>query len=571
MGVAENRRHRTDAELVAFLDGEMDPAARRSVSDHLDLCWHCRTRASAFQTSMEHVTRVAQERSRRVSADPVLAERFFRRLDRQMSAPGSPVPRALRMHVYAVAAATALLVVIVAVGLESLLSPSPLASTAIRQQMEDLEEREAAPGAIRHQVYELDLEGTKPTLVKVRHRVEIWSDGSRQSIRLEGEEGALRYAAWRTQDRFLAERGHLAGNSPACSRLGECLTAEEAEAFAARLLRRQPSGRLRLAAGLFRDLERSGFTLEHEAVREGERIRLVARQKRGAFEDRAWLEVDPVRQIPVALGLFSETSSAAWKLVLSLEKEEEPPPALVPASAFIPEPLPVPARIGPPEPRRTEEENLDERELGVLAFTSRWRKPGERFRADRVSGQGIFLGGTVSSDERKNEIVRLLDAWPGLGFSVHSANSTAGVSGWCRLATEQLHEAGEYAWVMRRLQTQYARMDLAPELRTLRDRLTSEQTAGFIVAVEELDRLLRPIRGSSAQASFVVVKDAEDALGQLSSLIRNGCEAADGDTIPAFETEARGQMLGLIVTLKDFRWAIGMPDDPANRGENQED
>jgi anti-sigma factor RsiW len=47
MDVSENRKHRTDAELVAFLDGELETQARASVAEHLDTCWHCRARSGA--------------------------------------------------------------------------------------------------------------------------------------------------------------------------------------------------------------------------------------------------------------------------------------------------------------------------------------------------------------------------------------------------------------------------------------------------------------------------------------------------------------------------------------------
>jgi hypothetical protein len=142
-------------------------------------------------------------------------------------------------------------------------------------------------------------------------------------------------------------------------------------------------------------------------------------------------------------------------------------------------------------------------------------------------------------------------------------------TGWCSLASGHLLEAAENARVMQRLEEHYTKPDLAAELRTLRDRVAAEQTAGFASAIEELDRLLRPIRGS-APAAVVVVKGPLDALATLSGLIRRSCDAASGDQMPEFGVEARGQILGLIVTLKEFRWTIGMPVEPVRRVVNQE-
>jgi hypothetical protein len=579
MDVSENRKHRTDAELVAFLDGELETQARASVAEHLDTCWHCRARLSAFQASMESVARASDESSRRSPADPVSAARLLLMLERQITLPEAapPAQRIRYTPVYAFAAAAVVLALIVGAlftrpaGRQSA-PPQPLSAAAIRQQVEASEMHEAVPGVVRHQVYALELESAKPAKRSIQNRVEIWSDGRRQSIKLEGHTGMLRYAAWRAEGSVLAERGKFAGNRSARARLGECVSADEAEAFVTAFLRRQTSGRLRLAAGLFRELERSGFTLEQEALRLDGRVRLVARQKQESFQESAWLDVDPVRHAPVALGLSSETASAAWKLVLRLEKEESPPLAAVPADAFVPEsaatPVAVSTVVASVPDIAPVNEDFDQRELSAIAFTSRWRKPGEHLQVERLPDQGIFINGRVTDADRKSEVARLLDAWPGLSFSVQATGETA-TSGWCSVASAHLFEAAETARVMERLEQHFTKPELAAELRALRDRVATEQTAGFASAVEELDRLLRPIRGS-APAAVVVVKGPLDALATLSSLIRHSCDSASDGLMPEFGVEARGQILGLIVTLKEFRWTIGMPVEPSRRVVNQE-
>jgi anti-sigma factor RsiW len=40
----EPRRHCSDEQLLAWLDGELQPTAARWVQSHLKICWECRAR-----------------------------------------------------------------------------------------------------------------------------------------------------------------------------------------------------------------------------------------------------------------------------------------------------------------------------------------------------------------------------------------------------------------------------------------------------------------------------------------------------------------------------------------------
>jgi hypothetical protein len=381
--------HLTNPELVAFLDGECPDASRPATTAHLEACWQCRARLSALQAQMDAIARAYQDHRPAPGPPSGLLANWERRL----TAPPSPPPfwSALRLC----GVATALILVAGAAWYlrrpAASLAPVPPVADAWAQRVTNLDERvgfdQARQAKASRQDFDLLVERTQPRPSSRTANLTVWSDAAseRQAWRLEGKDGQLRLADWRQRQRSLGERGVLTARRP-----GVRESLDDLEVYAADLIRRQPAKRLRLAAGLFRDLCQSGFVLS-EAVEQQQKVaRLTAR--RGA--ELAWLDVDAQSGTPVALGLSSDAGRVSWRIVLRLRQELavnvatirpgtfEPPVEVVPPLPVVPAepPLPTAAVV-----------NWRELELRVLAFALRWRTEGERIRTKQLPGEGILL------------------------------------------------------------------------------------------------------------------------------------------------------------------------------------
>src|SRR5258708_18444001 len=83
-------RHRDDADLISYLDGELTRAEQDYARTHLESCWNCRSQLLAMQNSIESFLRVRKQvlPTEIPPSNPAVAQ-FRRRLAQHASVPVS--------------------------------------------------------------------------------------------------------------------------------------------------------------------------------------------------------------------------------------------------------------------------------------------------------------------------------------------------------------------------------------------------------------------------------------------------------------------------------------------------
>ncbi len=538
---------------MAYLDGEIDAAGRSDLEQHLSTCWHCRAKLSALQDRIDEVARASKDFQLARGVD--IGRTIFPGIlaDRRPEKPRPSWSPKWLIPAFGV------------VGLSVVLSlhfpvppPSPVQQTRVNRTAIERSEDFKVGSNILHQRFAVDF--VSPNRSE-RRKLEVWDHAasSRSALKLIRDDGAYVHARWQQGGDLLAERSSPLRkiNLPS-----ECKTLSDLESIAVGLLRAHPSGRLRLATGLLRELERRGFRLNAQPSNQAGIWRLEA----SSPKDRAWLELDSRSLRPYLFALASSDEKRTWRIVFRLEAEEQKESELVPASVFQPEAevmAPselVATKLEEPKstPLATPLEPLSaEMELRILAFAARWRMEGEEVKA--LDSPAFSIQAKVKSDERRIELERLFETWPLLSFRIESQSLVHEAGSWCGATLIAASESRQQAWFLSRLQMpRYASLEATAA--KLHETFASEAQAAFDESVARLDGALRPIRGS-ASAALTVISNKNLALDRLHTLLKAACDSHPGGPLERLTATQRNELLALLAAAQQFQWT--MPSTPS--------
>ena len=187
------RRHCSDETLLAHVDGEL-PVTRTGVNRHLRSCWRCRARLAELE---EQTRALATAFEGQAFPGPYrIAEaqhRFWDRVEQyERSLAPAPefrlMPSVHRYHWWAAVACAMLLgaPLLVHVGRDPV--PKP---TEVLAAMRSMELELPQPSLLLHQELRVEIRQTRPARSQRTSHLRVWNDAA----------GAVRYAAWRTQER----------------------------------------------------------------------------------------------------------------------------------------------------------------------------------------------------------------------------------------------------------------------------------------------------------------------------------------------------------------------------------
>lgn len=192
--------HYTDEDLLCHLDGELSKSVRRKVSDHLDVCWLCRTRQEHLENQIRLISSSAQ--SFGVTLDWLDTARrrltvFQTEFERGVQDTSQASAFRARPWLFAgFASVVAAALVIGALHIPTVPRlPSPV--TVIRN-VDHFDARLNAQTV--HQIFRLDEFQIEPKGPARRTRLEIWSDAEshRFASKWTRSNGSLKYGQWRT-------------------------------------------------------------------------------------------------------------------------------------------------------------------------------------------------------------------------------------------------------------------------------------------------------------------------------------------------------------------------------------
>ncbi len=196
------KKHCSDEELIALLDGELPKREQNQVEEHLSVCWKCRGRRAAFEEGIHRISAVMESPS---YPDREWTNRASNRLRVAMASiepgdslsvrrPSIPFWR-VRMPFAALIAASIALGVL-------LYSDWFLRDTRLETQKRIDQVVESDRGLGRsalHQVFRVALRQPDSIANARDLRVEVWSDPSTNRHALRWHDGAeLVHAAWRS-------------------------------------------------------------------------------------------------------------------------------------------------------------------------------------------------------------------------------------------------------------------------------------------------------------------------------------------------------------------------------------
>lgn len=220
------RRHYSDEQLLAHLDGELTGWGRSRVESHLEACWTCRARQAALEKQVHRIASAFGDS--RFPADDWAERQIgrFRSWEAQQ-APDRVSPPARVWSRWFIAAPAALAAAAFAVWFWS--SPGNEIQQARRIVAEARTFESATISQPVHQRFRVEIIKSGASKSVRRGRVEVWSDPAtgRYAARWD-HEGSLAYGAWRLQSGEQYVHGVESGDGPGNVRLSR-IAASRAE------------------------------------------------------------------------------------------------------------------------------------------------------------------------------------------------------------------------------------------------------------------------------------------------------------------------------------------------------
>ena len=204
------QKHCSDEQLLACMDGELEPTSERMVQDHLKNCWECRARAQDIERQVHLVTKTLMETSFLEMDRAARAKAMFLAWRKH-----TPNPKPVRSrHGVPSLWATALLAGLAAISLFVLLGSffwrgaSPIPGE-IMARSRDFESGLAQQSV--HEALEIEMEQVKPVQHKQVGEFQVWSEGGsgRFASQWMTADGKLQYALWHPSgDRITSTTPH---------------------------------------------------------------------------------------------------------------------------------------------------------------------------------------------------------------------------------------------------------------------------------------------------------------------------------------------------------------------------
>jgi len=194
-----HRKHCSDEQLLAQLDGELSALRADWVKKHLNLCWECRSRAHDLEMQTQCVAKALGEDSLfqfERTADAKLRFLTWRDEFERTFKPRPRSPVGLSRRTAMIASLCAIVMLMVA-GSRALRKMEP---SEILARTRGAEANLYATPLLVHQTFRLRMSEIKPEPSERTGQLEIWSDsdGQRFASRWQDASGSLRHAVWRT-------------------------------------------------------------------------------------------------------------------------------------------------------------------------------------------------------------------------------------------------------------------------------------------------------------------------------------------------------------------------------------
>jgi hypothetical protein len=438
------RKHCSDEQLLAALDGELPEAQRSEVMRHLEACWACRARQAEIESQVHLLTRAAAQSLYPEGGWSTLAKRRFSLAARALepAAPARPPssPARWRWQWAWPAAAGITVVVVFAVYSSGWLRPAA-APAPVRAGLQQLIEADRSVAATPvHQVVRVQIEQTRPRIESRARRLEVWSDpeGGRHALHWR-DQGGLRQAAWRSGNGVVGVSRAFAGTPPESPDLVAAVgnnwsAGEMEEAFLAWLAARvwEPvvlSGDFSIFATDF------GTRLVAERVKPGI-VRLTAKRQRAQVMTEWIVEMDERTHRPRLQRIRWERPETAMEIHFVVESEarldaatlrpavfHSPFPPKPPAPPVFSEARPAALHADPALPARKVELTT----AGIQAQYALRRMPREWVEAIEVDFENsrVVVRGVTQTAEMRQGIEAVLGRLEWVVLAVQSVEETA--------------------------------------------------------------------------------------------------------------------------------------------------
>ena len=449
------RRHYSDEQLLAHLDGELANWTRRWMGSHLKTCWLCRTRQAELEQQIQAVSAALDEPNFPRAGWAEESVGRFRRWQAAQDGSGTSMealPAARRwLPVPALAAAA---IVLIVAGAEWWWMPHSRAVPDQRAVIAAARNAESVLAAKSyHQSFRVEISQARPARTRRLSNLEIWSEPQAERYALRWTEAqTLRYAAWRPEHGREYVHGAAAIVEQQAAHLmpdaGSDADPAELERLLARWLDSRKWQPVSIGDEVAHFVSQDGINarVERQSLPDGKSVlRLTAHHSKGGSD--AELTVDFGETDALVRVYRMRLSSAARVIEVSLtaQRNENVPDAQIRPAVFEPdwrfiELQPGPATgIAPLEPNfsaapapaaelPTEEEML-EREVEALYALHRLDVClGEPVQLSRQSQGRILLSGLIESAQRKEEILRSVQDLPYVAVEVRTVGEELHVS-----------------------------------------------------------------------------------------------------------------------------------------------
>jgi hypothetical protein len=579
------RKHCSDEQLLAALDGELPEVQRKDAVRHLAACWACRTRQAEIEAQVHRLTRAAAQSPYPEGGWSTRARRRFTSAVQALepASAAQPHPPA-RRWAWAAAAGVAAAAALVVYSAGWLRPPEPAPVRAGLEQL--IQSDRGIIAAPVHQVLRVQIEQTRPRVESRARQLEVWSDpeNGRHALHWR-DQGVLRQAAWRSAAGGAGVSPAFAG-APAQTRdlvaaVGGHWSAGEMEEAFLRWLAARVWEPVTLSSDFSVFASDFGTKLVAEQVEPG-LVRLTATRQRAQVVTEWVVELDEHTHRPRLQRIRWERPDTAMEIRFVVETEARlDAAALRPAvfhSPFPPKP-PAPSALldAPPEALRTDPvmpaRKVELATAGIQAEYALRRMPREWVEAVEVEFEdsAVAVRGVTQTAEMREAIEAVLGRLEWVKVDVKSveeasadAPSAAAEVSWIEPAhqprfplekelAERFAVAGDKpetarrvaefsakaarlaagvlgeSWALERLAVRYPEERLAlvrPETRWLLDELRERHLRALNQARAELRELVAPVLAPLARARNRPGTSAPPAAGTISEadLLRTAAE-----------------------------------------------
>jgi hypothetical protein len=434
---AASQEHYSDEQLLAYLDGELQPTTTLRVQSHLATCWECRARMQDIEQQVHLVTTTIMETSVNGMDRATRAKTSF--LAQRRYTPDPKLARTLLSTPRLIRWGTLLLAGLTTIFLFVLLSPfsrrgaTPSPGEIMARSLAS--ESGLAEQSV-HQTFQIEMEQLKPVQRKRVSELQVWSDngGGRFASRWMTSEGKLRYALWHPAADETYQ--YNPAGAPAVQRLdrrgataaflielpGQMLDLEKLESGFVEWLESRSWQPVSLASNFSAFVDQEGATLQAERVAVDGRIilRVRAQHTVGQFVATLILEVDSLSYRPHKLQVRFETAKQAVELRMVEKGMNLGPEAASFSPADFTSHVTVPDSVDKPSRRpgsllaksndsiRSEADVISE-EINIEYALHRARAcRGEPIQMIRDLDGKIIVEGVVGTLERKMQLLSVL-------------------------------------------------------------------------------------------------------------------------------------------------------------------